>query len=92
VLATRVLAAMAWSLLGAGLVVIALNPAVPSLRFSVSWLGVFALGRAAALILPWSAIAVDFVLFVVCFVGLEIGGLILWPSLAAFALADLLAS
>jgi hypothetical protein len=82
--------AVAWSFLAVGLVVIALNPGVPSLGYAVFWFGVVSAARAGSLLLPWVALAVDLSLLVVCFVGLEIGGLILVPSVVTFAIADAL--
>jgi hypothetical protein len=40
------------------------------------------------LLLPWLAVTIDLALLPMCFLGLEIGGLILVPSLVAFAIAD----
>jgi hypothetical protein len=82
----------AWLLLIAGLSVIALNPGVPSLGYALFWLGVMAVARGIAMLVPWLAVAVDLSLLLVCFFGLEIGGLILVPSVIGFALADALGS
>jgi hypothetical protein len=71
-----------------GLTIIALNPGVPSLGYAAMWLAVMAISRAVALLLPWLAVTIDLALLPVCFLGLEIGGLILVPSLVAFAVAD----
>jgi len=81
---------LAWALLAAGLLVIALNPAVPSLRYALLWLGIMALARGMAVFANWPAVAVDLSLLFVCFIGMEIGGLILVPGVLAFALADAL--
>jgi len=90
--ARRVISVLAWALLVLGLAVIALNPGVPSTGYALLWLGVMAVARALALGLPWVAIAVDLSLLLVCFIGLEIGGLILVPALVAFTVADALPS
>jgi hypothetical protein len=82
--------AAAWLLQIAGLVVIAANPGVPSLGYAALWLAVVAVARALALALPWLAVAVDLALLPVCILGLEIGGLILIPSLLLFAVGDAL--
>jgi hypothetical protein len=82
--------AAAWLVQVAGLVVIAANPGVPSLGYAALWLAVVAIARATALALPWLAVAVDLALVPVCFLGLEIGGLILIPSLLLFAVGDAL--
>ena len=81
---------LAWALLAAGLVVIALNPGVPSLGYAVLWLGIMAITRGMSLFAIWPAVAVDLALLFVCFLGMEIGGLILMPGVLAFALADAL--
>lgn len=78
----------AWGLMLSGLAIIALNPGVPSLGYAAMWLAVMAIARAVAALVPWLAVAVDLALLPVCFLGLEIGGLILVPSLVAFAIAD----
>jgi hypothetical protein len=77
-------------LLIAALGVIALNPAVPSLGYALFWLGVMAAARGISMLVRWVAVAVDLSLFLVCFFGMEIGGLILVPSIIAFAVADAL--
>jgi hypothetical protein len=81
---------LAWALLVVGLIVIALNPGVPSFPYALFWLGVMAAARGVSKLAPRRAVAIDLLLFFVCFLGLEISGLILWPSLAAFAVADAL--
>lgn len=81
---------VAWLLLVVGLGVIALNPAVPSLRYALFWLGVIAVARGISMLVPWTAEAVDLSLLLVCFFGMEIGGLILVPSILGFAIADAL--
>ena len=88
--ASRGVLVAAWLLLIAGLGVIALNPGVPSLGYALFWLGVMAVARGIAMLVPWLAVAVDLSLLLVCFFGLEIGGLILVPSVIGFALADAL--
>lgn len=80
--------ALAWILLAGALAVIALNPAVPSLRYAVLWLGVLLAARGVARLTPWNPAGLDLALLFVCFFGLEIGGLIVAPSVLAFALAD----
>jgi hypothetical protein len=84
----RVARAAAWILMAIGLLVVAANPGVPSLGYAMAWLAILAIGRAITFIVAWSALAIDLALIVVCVVGLEIGGLILIPSLLAFAVAD----
>ncbi len=81
----------AWVLLALGLIVIALNPDVPSVRYAILWAGIMAAARGSAALVPWVAGAVDLSLLFVCFLGLEIGGLIIAPSILAFLAADLLA-
>jgi hypothetical protein len=81
----------AWLLLIAGLVVIAMNPAVPSIGYAILWAGAMATARGVSLLVPWVAAAVDISLLFACFLGLEIGGLIVVPSILAFLIADLLA-
>ena len=88
--AARSFQAAAWLLLIAGLIVIAMNPAVPSIGYAVLWAGVMAMARGVSLLAPWVAAAVDISLLFVCFFGLEIGGLIVVPSILAFLIADLL--
>jgi hypothetical protein len=78
-------------LLIAGLVVIAMNPAVPSIGYAILWAGIMAAARGVSLLVSWVAAAVDISLLFVCFFGLEIGGLIVVPSVLAFLIADLLA-
>ena len=81
---------MAWLLLIAALGVIALNPGMPSLGYALFWLGVVAVARGISMLVTWVAIAVDLSLLLVCFFGMEIGGLILVPSIIGFAVADAL--
>jgi hypothetical protein len=78
----------AWLLLIAGLGVIALGPGVPSLEYAVFWLGVVAVARGISMLVGWVAVAVDLSLLLVCFFGMEIGGLILVPSIVGFTVAD----
>jgi hypothetical protein len=86
--ATNSLGALAWALLLGGLFIIALNPGVPSIPYALSWLGVVAVVRAASTLAPRRAVAIDLLLIFCCLVGMEFGGLILLPSVVAFALAD----
>jgi hypothetical protein len=81
---------VAWLLLLAALGVIALNPGMPSLGYALFWLGVVAVARGVSMLVTWVAIAVDLSLLLVCFFGMEIGGLILVPSIIGFAVADVL--
>ncbi len=81
---------VAWLLLIAALGVIALNPAAPSLGYALFWLGVMAVARGISTLVTWVSVAVDLSVFLVCFFGMEIGGLILAPSIIAFAIADAL--
>ncbi len=81
---------VAWLLLIAGLVLIALNPGVPSLRYAILWLGVMAAARGASALAPSLAAAIDLSLLFVAFFGLEIGGLFLVPAILSFLVADLL--
>jgi len=77
---------LAWVLLVVGLSVIA----VPSLRYALFWLGVMAIARGIARFAAWLDVAIDLSLLFVCFFGIEIGGLVVVPSVVAFALADAL--
>jgi hypothetical protein len=79
---------VAWSLLVAGLGVIALNPGVPSVQYAIFWAGVTVIARGMAMLAPLHAVGIDLALLVVCFFGLEIGGLIMVPVFVAFAIAD----
>jgi len=88
--ASRGVLVVAWLLLFAAIGVIALNPAVPSLGYALFWLGVIAAARGISMLARWLAVAVDLSLFLVCFLGMEIGGLILVPSIIGFAVADVL--
>jgi hypothetical protein len=81
---------VAWLLLIASLVLIALNPGVPSLRYAILWLGVMAAARGASALAPSLAPAIDLSLLFVAFFGLEIGGLFLLPAILSFLVADLL--
>jgi hypothetical protein len=81
---------VAWLLLIAALGVIALNPGMPSLGYAIFWLGVVAVARGISMLVTWVAIAVDLSLLLVCFFGMEIGGLILVLSIIGFAVADAL--
>ncbi len=81
---------LAWVLLVAGLVIIAFNPGAPSLGYALLWLGVMAVARGLALLVGWPAVALDLSLLFLCFLGMEIGGLILVPSVVAFAFTDAL--
>jgi hypothetical protein len=42
------------------------------------------------MLVTWVAVAVDLSLLLVCFFGMEIGGLILVPSIIGFTVADAL--
>jgi len=68
--------------------VVALNPGVPSLRYALLWLGIVAVARGVALALAGSGLMIDIVLALLCLLGMEIGGLLILPSVLAFALAD----
>jgi hypothetical protein len=72
------------------LVIISLNPAVPSLKYALIWGGVIAVTRGVTVLVPWVGAAVDLPLLFVCFLGLEIGGLIVAPSVLLFLAADVL--
>jgi len=85
-LAANAVRVLAWVLLVVGLSVIA----VPSLRYALFWLGVMAIARGIARLAAWMDVAVDLSLLFVCFFGIEIGGLVVVPSVVAFALADAL--
>jgi hypothetical protein len=87
-LASNGVRVLAWVLLVAGLVMIALNPGVPSLPYALFWLGVMAIARGISMFAAWLAVAVDLSLLFVCFFGMEIGGLILVPCVVAFVIAD----
>ena len=81
---------LAWVLLVAGLCVVALNPGVPSFGYAFLWLGILAVARGISWLAPGLAVTIDLSLLFVCLLGLEIGGLILAPSVLGFALADAL--
>jgi hypothetical protein len=81
---------VAWLLLIAALGVTALNPGVPSLGYALFWLGVVVIARGISMLVTWVAVAVDLSLLLVCFFGMEIGGLILVPSIIGFVVADAL--
>ncbi len=81
---------LAWLLLAAGLAIIALNPAVPSLNYALIWGGVIVATRGVGLLAPWLGAAIAIPLLLVCFLGLEIGGLIVAPSVLLFLTTDLL--
>jgi hypothetical protein len=85
-LAANTVRVLAWVLLVVGLSVIA----VPSLRYALFWLGVMAIARGIARFAAWMDVAIDLSLLFVCFFGIEIGGLVVAPSVFAFALADAL--
>jgi hypothetical protein len=87
-LASNGVRVLAWALLVAGLVMIALNPGVPSLPYALFWFGVMAIARGISMFAAWLAVAVDLSLLFVCFFGMEIGGLILVPCVVAFVIAD----
>ena len=89
-LASRSAIWIAWLLLLFGLLVIALNPGVPSLKYAVFWLGVMAAARGVSMIVSWVAVAIDLSLIFVCLFGFGIGGLILVPSIIAFLVGDAL--
>lgn len=88
--ASRGVGVVAWLLLVAALGVIALNPGVPSLEYTLLWFGVMAVARGMSMLIPSLSVAVDLALLFVCFFGLEIGGLILVPSIVGFLVADAL--
>jgi hypothetical protein len=89
-LAANAVRVLAWVLLVVGLSLIALNPFVQSLRYALFWLGVMAIARGIARFAAWLDVAIDLSLLFVCFFGIEIGGLVVVPSVVAFALADAL--
>jgi hypothetical protein len=89
-LASRGVLVVAWLLLISAVGVIALNPGVPSLGYALFWLGVMAVARGISMLVTWVAVAVDLSLLFVCLFGMEIGGLILVPSIIGFAVADAL--
>ena len=80
----------AWALLVLGLIVVAINPGVPSLGYAILWAGIMAVARGSAVLVPWAAGAIDLSLLFACLLGLEIGGLIVAPSVLAFLTANLL--
>ena len=88
--ASRGVLVVAWLLLIVALGVIALNSGVPSLAYALFWLGVIATARGISMLVTWVAVAVDLSLLLVCFFGMEIGGLILVPSIVGFTVADAL--
>jgi hypothetical protein len=89
-LASRTGMLLGWLMLAVGLLVIARNPAVPSLQYAVLWLGVMAVARGISALVGPAAIAIDLSLLLLCCIGLEIGGLILVPSIIAFTVGDAL--
>ena len=88
--ASRGVLVVAWLMLIAALGVIALNPGMPSLGYALFWLGVIATARGISMLVGWAAVAVDLSLLLVCFLGVEFGGLIVMPSIIGFAVADAL--
>ena len=88
--ASRGILVVSWLLLVAALGVIALNPGVPSLSYALLWLGVMVIARGISMLVTRAAVAVDLSLLFACFFGMEIGGLILVPSIIGFAIADAL--
>lgn len=88
--ASRTAIWIGWLLLVIGLFVIAINPGVPSLRYAILWLGVMAVARGTSMFVSSLAVAIDLSLIFVCYFGLEIGGLILIPSIVAFLVGDAL--
>jgi hypothetical protein len=86
--ASRGALVVAWLLLIAALGAIALNPGVPSLGYALFWLGIMTVARGISMLVTSVAVAVDLSLLLVCFFGMEIGGLILVPSVIGFAVAD----
>ena len=88
--ASRGILVVSWLLLVAALGVIALNPGVPSLSYALLWLGVMVIARGISILVTRAAVAVDLSLLFACFFGMEIGGLILVPSIIGFAVADAL--
>lgn len=88
--ASRGISVVSWLLLMAALGLIALNPSVPSLSYALLWLGVMIVARGISMLVTRAAVAVDLSLLFVCFFGMEIGGLILVPSIIGFAVADAL--
>jgi hypothetical protein len=89
-LAANAVRVLAWVLLVVGLSLIALNPFPPSLRYALLGRGFMAIARGIARLAAWMDVAVDLSLLFVCFFGIEIGGLVVVPSVVAFALADAL--
>jgi hypothetical protein len=49
-----------------------------------------AVARGISMRVAWTAVGVDLSLLLVCFFGMEIGGLIMVPSVLGFAIADAL--
>jgi hypothetical protein len=81
---------LAWLLLVVALGVIGLNPGTPSLGYALFWFGAMTVARGMATLITWAAVAVDPALLFVCIFGIEIGGLIVLPSVVAFTVADAL--
>ena len=87
-LASRTGTLLGWLMLAGGLLLIARNPGVPSLQYAGLWLGVMAVARGVSVLIGPVAIAVDLSVLLLCCIGLEIGGLILVPSVIAFTVGD----
>lgn len=81
---------LAYLLLIVALGVIGLNPGTPSLAYALLWFGEVAIARGAAALVAWASVAIDLALLFVCVFGLEIGGLLVAPSIVAFTIADAL--
>ena len=84
----RLITGLAWLLLAAGLVVLAVNPWVPPLVYAFLWLPVTVVARMLVAVVPARAVAVDLAVLALCVVGLDFGGFILAPSLVLFLIDD----
>ena len=78
------------ALLVVGLAVVGLNSTPSSRGDAVLWLGVMAMERGLAVVVPSTAVAVDLAVILLCLFGLEVGGLLLVPAGVAFVIADVI--
>lgn len=84
----RLVTVLAWLLLVAGLVVLAVNPWVPPLVYAILWLPIMVVPRMLVAVVPARAVAVDVAVLALCVVGLDFGGFILAPSVVLFLVDD----
>jgi hypothetical protein len=75
-------------LLAVGLAFISFNSTLPSPQYALFWGGAITANRGVALLLPWAGLAIGIPMLFACFLGLEVGGLIVAPSVMVFLVAD----